>query len=147
MAAARRTRQADPLGCDERQGFQRAVLLDPPSAQSDTPPAGNLYYPDLDALCPGAISPATGAVMDTPRIRPRGPTAGRPAFEPIVTVEIDAVTPSDRGFTLTAQGAPPDRAEYRLHIHFELPLDPRTRTVLGELLSQSDLTISRRPPP
>ncbi len=82
--------------------------------------------------------------MNTPRIRPRGPSATRPTFEPIVTVEIDAVTPSDRGFTLTAQGAPPDRAEYRLDIHFELPLDPRTRTVLGELLSQSDLTIWRR---
>ena len=80
--------------------------------------------------------------MDTPRTRPRGQTATRPAFEPLVTVEIDAVTPSDRGFTLTGQGG--DRAEYRLDMHFELPLDPRTRTVLGELLSQSDLTISRR---
>ncbi|HLQ59513.1 MAG TPA: hypothetical protein VK113_08370 [Gemmatimonadales bacterium] len=59
-----------------------------------------------------------------------------------MTVEIDAVTPSDRGFALTGQGA--DGAEYRLDMHFELPLDPRTRTVLGELLSQSDLTISRR---
>jgi len=63
-------------------------------------------------------------------------------FEPITTVAIDAVTPSDRGFTLTGEGA--DRAEYRLDVHFDLPLDPRTRTVLGELLSQSDLTISRR---
>ncbi len=80
--------------------------------------------------------------MDTPRTRPRSRTTIRAAFEPIVTVEIDAVTPSDRGFTLTGQGA--DRAEYRLDMHFELPLDPRTRTVLGELLSQSDLTISRR---
>ena len=80
--------------------------------------------------------------MDTPRTRPRNQTTTRPAFAPIVTVEIDAVTPSDRGFTLTGQGA--DRAEYRLDMHFELPLDPRTRTVLGELLSQSDLTISRR---
>jgi hypothetical protein len=52
------------------------------------------------------------------------------------------VTPSDRGLTLTGRGA--DRAEYRLDVHFDLPLDPRTRTVLGELLSQSDLTISRR---
>ncbi len=85
--------------------------------------------------------------MDTPRTRPRGPRgprgpAPRPVFEPIITVAIDAVSPSDRGFTLTGQGA--DRAEYRLDMHFDLPLDPRTRTVLGELLSQSDLTISRR---
>jgi hypothetical protein len=80
--------------------------------------------------------------MDTSRTRPRSPITPRPVFEPITTVAIDAVTPSDRGFTLTGQGA--DRAEYRLDMHFELPLDPRTRTVLGELLSQSDLTISRR---
>ena len=78
--------------------------------------------------------------MDIPRTRSE--TTTRPAFEPIVTVEIDAVMPSDRGFTLTGRGA--DRAEYRLDMHFELPLDSRTRTVLGELLSQSDLTISRR---
>jgi len=31
-------------------------------------------------------------------------------------------------------------------LRFEMPLDPRTRTVLGELLSHSDLTISRRAP-
>ncbi|HEY3219190.1 MAG TPA: hypothetical protein VGJ80_00535 [Gemmatimonadales bacterium] len=68
--------------------------------------------------------------------------ARRTPFEPVATVEIDAVSPSDRGFTLTGQGA--DRVQYRLDLHFELPLDPRTRTVLGELLSQSDLTISRR---
>jgi hypothetical protein len=84
--------------------------------------------------------------MDTPRTRPRGPRgprspAPRPVFEPIITVAIDAVSPSDRGFTLTGQGA--DQAEYRLDMHFDVPLDPRTRTVLGELLSQSDLTISR----
>ena len=82
-----------------------------------------------------------------PLPRPRGaaadvPPTPRPGFEPIATVAIDAVTPSDRGLTLTGQGA--DRAEYRLDVHFELPLDPRTRRVLGELLSQSDLTISRR---
>ena len=66
----------------------------------------------------------------------------RPVFQPLAEIEIDAVTPSHQGFTLTGQG--PDHAEYRLDVHFELPLDPRTRTVLGELLSQSDLTISRR---
>ncbi len=82
--------------------------------------------------------------MNTPRTRPRAPRspAPRPVFEPITTVAIDAVSPSDRGFTLTGQGA--DRTEYRLDMHFDLPLDPRTRTVLAELLSQSDLTISRR---
>jgi len=85
--------------------------------------------------------------MHTRGARPRSATSGVPptpraGFEPIAIVAIEAVTPSDRGLTLTGQGA--DRAEYRLDVHFELPLDPRTRTVLGELLSQSDLTISRR---
>jgi hypothetical protein len=67
-----------------------------------------------------------------------------PFYQPVATIEIDAVTRSDRGFTLTGQGAPPDRGIYRLELRFELPLDTRTRTVLGELLSQSGLTLSRR---
>ena len=33
----------------------------------------------------------------------------RPAFQSLAEIEIDAVTPSRRGFTLTGQGA--DRAE------------------------------------
>jgi hypothetical protein len=61
-----------------------------------------------------------------------------------LAIEIDAVTPVHQGFTLTGQGK--DRVEYRLDLHFEVPLDPRTRAVLGELLSQSDLTISRTAP-
>lgn len=87
--------------------------------------------------------------MDSPRTRQRSPAGPgfTTAFQPVANIEIDAVTPSARGFTLTGQGAPPDRAVYRLDVHFELPLDPRTRTVLGELLSQSDLTISRGAPP
>jgi hypothetical protein len=86
--------------------------------------------------------------METPR--PRNPTrsrpvsAPRPAYQPVATIEVDAVLPSDRGFTLTGQGVPPDRGVYRLELRFELPLDPRTRTVLGELLSQSGLSLSRR---
>jgi hypothetical protein len=66
----------------------------------------------------------------------------RPGFQALASIEIDAVTPSRRGFTLTGQGA--DRVEYRLDVHFELPLDPRTRRVIGELLTQSDVTIARR---
>lgn len=74
----------------------------------------------------------------------RSVSASRPAFQPLAAIEIDAVTPSDRGFTLTGQGVPPDRSMYRLDLRFELPLDPRTRAVLGELLSQSGITVSRR---
>ena len=85
--------------------------------------------------------------MDTPppRTRPRSQTRPARAFEPFANIEIDAVSPSSHGITLTGQGA--DRAEYRLDMHFDLPLDPRTRTVLGELLSQSEVTLYRRGAP
>jgi len=68
----------------------------------------------------------------------------RAEFQPLAEIEVEAVRPEGRGFTLTGQG--PDHAEYQLDLHFEMPLDPRTRAVLGELLSHSDVTISRRPP-
>ena len=67
----------------------------------------------------------------------------RPDFQPLAEIEIDEVKPDRRGFTLTGQG--PDHAEYRLDVHIGMPLDARTRSVLGELLSHSDVTISRRP--
>jgi hypothetical protein len=68
-----------------------------------------------------------------------------PGFQRLADIEVDVVQPDRNGFTLTGQGA--DRAEYRLGVHFDMPLDARTRTVLGELLAQSELTISRRSPP
>src|SRR5947207_9350762 len=71
-------------------------------------------------------------------------TMDRPQYEPLAQIEVDAARPEPQGFTLTGQG--PDHAEYQLDLRFEMPLDPRTRTVLGELLSHSDLTISRRAP-
>jgi hypothetical protein len=72
----------------------------------------------------------------------------RTAFQPLAEIEIDAVSPSPHGFTLTGRGGGggPDHAEYRLDVHFDVPLDARTRTVLGELLAQSELAISRRVP-
>jgi len=66
----------------------------------------------------------------------------RPTYEPLAEIEVDAVRPAAQGFTLTGQG--PDHTEYQLDLRFEMPLDPRTRAVLGELLSHSDLIISRR---
>src|SRR5258708_19694926 len=50
-----------PVRCYERQRFRRPVLLHPASPHGDSPPVRNLYYPDLDALLPEAISRATGA--------------------------------------------------------------------------------------
>ena len=68
----------------------------------------------------------------------------RPKYEPVAEIEVDAARPDPQGFTLTGQGA--DHAEYQLDLHFGMPLDAKTRNVLGELLSHSDLTISRRAP-
>jgi hypothetical protein len=68
----------------------------------------------------------------------------RPEYERLAEIEVDAVKPERLGFTLTGQGQ--DHAEYELDLRFEMPLDHRTRSVLGELLSHSDLTISRRTP-
>ena len=87
--------------------------------------------------------------MDTspPRSRHRSPVIDTPraAVQPLATIAIDSVTPSPRGFTLAGQGS--DRVDYRLDMHFDLPLDPRTRAVLGELLSQSDITVYRSDTP
>ena len=67
-----------------------------------------------------------------------------PEFQRLADIEVDQVKPESQGFTLT--GAGPDHAEYRLDVHFELPLDARTRSVLGELLSHSELSVSRSAP-
>jgi hypothetical protein len=66
----------------------------------------------------------------------------RPEYQRVAEIAVDAVEPDRRGFTLRGQGS--DRAAYRLDLRFEMPLDARTRTVLAELLSQSELTLSRR---
>jgi hypothetical protein len=84
--------------------------------------------------------------MNTSRTRIAG-QAARTAAQPLATIAIDAVSPSSQGFTLTGQGTGADRSHYRLDINFDLPLDPRTRTVLGELLSQSDVTLYRSDTP
>ena len=68
-----------------------------------------------------------------------------PDFQPLAVVEVDAVRPERQGFTLTGLGT--GGAEYQLDLHFEMPLDPRTRAVLGELFSHSELVVSRRSPP
>ncbi len=70
-----------------------------------------------------------------------------PEFQRLAEIAVDQVTPEPHGFTLLGQGGGSDRSEYRLDLHFDVPLDGRTRTVLGELLSQSELTVSRRQPP
>lgn len=63
-------------------------------------------------------------------------------FIPVADVEIDAVLPTKSGFRLEGRGA--DGAEYQLELHLDLPVDQRTQQVLGELLSQSELKITRK---
>lgn len=63
---------------------------------------------------------------------------------PLTKIEIEAVRPEQRGFALQGRGQ--DRAEYRVDLQFELPLDARTRVVLGELLTQATIAVSRLRP-
>jgi len=58
-------------------------------------------------------------------------------------IEVSSVRPERTGFSLQGRGA--DRAEYRLDLEMEVPVDQRTRAVLGELLSQSRWRVSRKP--
>jgi len=69
----------------------------------------------------------------------RGPN-GR--FVPVADIEVDAVVPTRSGFSLRGGGA--DGAEYQVELHLDLPVDQRTQQVLGELLTQSELKISRK---
>ncbi len=63
-------------------------------------------------------------------------------FVRVADVEVDAVRPGAHGFILDGRGM--DRSDYRLEMEFEMPLDSKTRTVLGELLSQSQWRLSRK---
>jgi hypothetical protein len=65
-------------------------------------------------------------------------------FVSVAEVEIEAVQPSRSGFVLSGRGR--DSAEYRLEMELELPVDLRTRRVVGELLSQSRCRLWRRAP-
>jgi hypothetical protein len=73
-------------------------------------------------------------------------TAPRPSKDmvPVADIEIDAVQPTRSGFVLAGQGN--DGAEYRLEMQMDMPIDQRTRTVLGEILVQSEWRLWRRAP-
>ena len=59
-------------------------------------------------------------------------------------IAVDDVRPEAHGFVLSGQGD--DRVTYQVNLQFELPLDARTRAVLGELLTQATVAVSRIPP-
>ena len=74
--------------------------------------------------------------MATPPQQPEG-------YVPVADLEIDAVTPGREGFRMQANGT--DGAEYLVEMHLDMPIDARTRAVLGEILSQSEIRVWRRP--
>jgi hypothetical protein len=65
-------------------------------------------------------------------------------YIPVADVEVSSVKLQKRGFLLEGLGQ--DRADYKIELDLEVPVDQRTRSVLGELLSQSRWRISRRVP-
>lgn len=65
-----------------------------------------------------------------------------PGFVTVADLEIDEVRPTDEGFELQGRGA--DASDYVLRMHLDMPIDRRTRAVLGEMLSQSEWTVWRR---
>ena len=65
-------------------------------------------------------------------------------FLPVSDIEVDAVRPERAGFVLQGRGA--DRAEYRIEMRLDFPVDQQTQTVLGEILAQSEMRVFRRAP-
>lgn len=65
-------------------------------------------------------------------------------FIPVADIQVDAVRPERSGFVLQGRGV--DRADYRVEMRLDFPVDQQTRTVIGEILAQSDLKVMRRVP-
>ncbi len=61
---------------------------------------------------------------------------------PVANVEVTAVMPQTSGFRLQGIGA--DGADYLMEMHLDMPINQRTRAVLGEMLSQSEWVVYRR---
>ncbi len=60
----------------------------------------------------------------------------------VANIEVTSVRPQPAGFQLQGVGA--DAADYVLEMHLDMPIDQRTRAVLGEILSQSEWRVLRR---
>ncbi len=63
-------------------------------------------------------------------------------FALVADIPIDAVKATAAGFVLEGRAA--DRGDYRLDLHIDIPVDAKTKKVLGELLSQAEVVVSRR---
>lgn len=63
-------------------------------------------------------------------------------FDVVADIPVDEVRTSGAGFVLSGRGT--DRQDYRLELRFDVPVDAKTRKVLGELLSEAELRVLRR---
>ncbi len=63
-------------------------------------------------------------------------------FTLVADIPIDAVRSTAAGFVLEGRGG--DQGDYRLELHFDFTVDAKTRKVLGELMSQAEVRVSRR---
>lgn len=66
-------------------------------------------------------------------------------FDLVADIPIEEVRTFGAGFALAGRGA--DRQDYRLEIHFDVPVDAKTRKVLAELLSEAKVRVLRRAAP
>jgi hypothetical protein len=66
-------------------------------------------------------------------------------FEVVAIVSVDEVRASGAGFVLAGRGT--DRQDYRVELRFDIPVDAKTRKVLGELLSEAELRVLLRTTP
>ena len=67
-------------------------------------------------------------------------------YDLLVDVPIEEVRTTPEGFVLEGHGT--DRSGYRLEMHIDWPVDPRTKRVLSEILSQAEVRVMRwRSPP
>lgn len=68
------------------------------------------------------------------------------SYDLVADVPIDEVRVTPGGFVMEGRGA--DRSGYRLEMHIDWPVDPRTMKVLSEILSQAEVKVMRwRSPP
>lgn len=136
------------VGQNELQGLGGTVFLNSSASHwvSGYRAEGLMYNPTgqagkrchLDGHGPKPFFRAPGSYLE----RPMDEGSKSPEYIPVADVEVSSVRHQRHGFELTGTGA--DRADYRVDLHLEVPVDQRTRAVLGELLSQSKWRISRR---
>lgn len=72
----------------------------------------------------------------------KSPQPADEGYVKVADIEVDAVRPERSGFVLHGRGA--DRADYRLEMHLDIPVDKQTKNILGEMLAQSELRVLRR---